>query len=762
MTRKFSWWWSIPLGLLAHSILAKTESLPVPLSASGLVSVSGSQSTAADIPPITRDLLLPFANIAPPPGSFMLAGIQPDQQVAFGIRSDEVAMAASLILEFTPSPALIPVESQVKVYLNDELMGSVSITKEQLGHKNRVEVALEPKFLTDYNRIKLVFVGHYQPLCENPANSTLWLDIGRDSAVKLSLRKLQQADDLAHFPEPFFDHRDDRALTLPFVFADTPSIGEQQAAAVLASWFGAQAQWRGQSFPVHINELPDQNLILFATNQHKPAVLDQHPAFTGPEITLLSKPNNPYVKMLLIGGRDDQDLLMAARGMAMGNLLFRGQRVVVDKVSTLVARKPYDAPNWVRTDRPVLFSELQTYAEQLQANGMSLSPISLTLNLPPDLFMLRKSGIDMHMKYHYTAPHSRDNSKLNIYLNNQFLQSYPLKPDEEQDSQITRLPILQGLLNADTQLTIPALKLGVSNQLRFNFDYSNNLPTGTPGQCETFQLVPNHAVIDGDSTIDFSGFRHYIMMPELRAFANAGFPFSRMADLADTLVLMPKQPSPAQVSSMLNTVGLLGAQTGLAAMQVTFSEDWKQAALQDKDVLSFAGIPADVQQSGQLALQLEKLGNAISLPVQQVNQLNTLMDWHGVTVVQTRADIRANGPLAALIGFESPYHAGRSVLALLAGDHHSYQLLDQALNDAGKRAAMFGSVSIIRDTGVYSLRVGDLYAVGYLPWWERLWFALSGHPFWLAAMSVVSVLLLALVLWRVMRFLAQRRLAHYH
>lgn len=49
------------------------------------------------------------------------------------MRSDEVVTKAMLNLEYTPSPSLLPVQSQLKVYLNDELMGVLPVTKEQLG-----------------------------------------------------------------------------------------------------------------------------------------------------------------------------------------------------------------------------------------------------------------------------------------------------------------------------------------------------------------------------------------------------------------------------------------------------------------------------------------------------------------------------------------------------------------------------------------------------------------------------------------------------
>ncbi|STL20476.1 cellulose synthase regulator protein [Escherichia coli] len=52
-----------------------------------------------------------------------------------------------LNLEYTPSPSLLPVQSQLKVYLNDELMGVLPVTKEQLGKKTLGANAINPLFI---------------------------------------------------------------------------------------------------------------------------------------------------------------------------------------------------------------------------------------------------------------------------------------------------------------------------------------------------------------------------------------------------------------------------------------------------------------------------------------------------------------------------------------------------------------------------------------------------------------------------------------
>ena len=134
----------------------------------------------------SRDVKLTFAQIAPPPGSMVLRGINPNGSIEFGMRSDEVVTKAMLNLEYTPSPSLLPVQSQLKVYLNDELMGVLPVTKEQLGKKTLAQMPINPLFITDFNRVRLEFVGHYQDVCENPASTTLWLDVGRSSGLDLT------------------------------------------------------------------------------------------------------------------------------------------------------------------------------------------------------------------------------------------------------------------------------------------------------------------------------------------------------------------------------------------------------------------------------------------------------------------------------------------------------------------------------------------------------------------------------------------------
>lgn len=778
MKRKLSWVYAVAMGISAFPTFmtnatpatqplinaepAQAPTAPAPETPEQPVGQVMPGVPGADAPVVaqngpSRDVKLTFAQIAPPPGSMVLRGVNPNGSIEFGMRSDEVVSKAMLNLEYTPSPSLLPIQSQLKVYLNDELMGVLPVTKEQLGKKTLAQMPINPLFITDFNRVRLEFVGHYRDVCENPASSTLWLDVGRSSVLDLTYQTLPVKNDLSHFPVPFFDPRDNRQVTLPVVFAGSPDLMQQQAASIVSSWFGSRAGWRGQHFPVMYNTLPDRNAIVFATNDKRPDFLRDHPPVKAPVIEMISHPDNPYVKLLVVFGRDDNDLLQAAKGIAQGNILFRGDSVVVDEVKPLLARKPYDAPNWVRTDRAVTFGELKTYKEQLQSTGLEPAAISLSLNLPPDLYLLRSNGIDMNLNYRYTTPPSKDSSRMDISLNDQFLQAFSLNSTQESNRLLLRLPVLQGLIDGKTDVSIPALKPGAMNQLRFDFQYMNPMPGGSVDNCVTFQPVQNHVVIGDDSTIDFSKYYHFIAMPDLRAFANAGFPFSRMADLSETIAVMPKNPNEAQMETLLDVTGTIGAQTGFPSINLNITDDSRQIQGKDADIMVIGTIPDALKDDKRIDLLVQATQSWVNTPMRQTT-FPSIMPDEADRAPDAKSTITSAGAMAAVVGFQSPFNDQRSVVALLADSPRGYELLTEAMNDSGKRAAMFGSVSVIRESGVNSLRVGDIYYVGHLPWFERLWYALSNHPVLLAVLAAVSVVLLAWVLWRLLRIISRRRL----
>ncbi|WP_344965604.1 cellulose biosynthesis cyclic di-GMP-binding regulatory protein BcsB [Oceanisphaera sediminis] len=698
----------------------------------------------------------------------LLRGVKNTQQITFGLRRDRLASEAVLKLAYTPSPALLPELSHLRVYLNEVLMDTLVIKGGEPGRLVEKSVRLDPRLITDFNQLRIEFVGHYKDICEDPAHSSLWLNLAKNSRVELTEQALALSNDLSHFPLPFFDRHDNQPLRLEMVLAKDSGPDELQAAGVLASYFGSLAGWRGAGFDVSYDSLPPVvrrqppgRILVLSTNEHRPAFMHDNgrfPPVEGAEVRLMGHPDDPYTKLLLVQGENSEHLARAVRALALGGKLLRGERVVIDEVQPLAPRKPYDAPNWTPTDRPVRFAELVEYPGQLQASGLIPDPIELTVRLPPDLFVWRNEGIPLQTRYRYTTPSAKDDSRLNISINGEFIGSLSLAGGQAGQLEKLRLAMTSNeTANAHDRLMVPSIKIGARNTIRYDFSFATTFGSAQPEHCQTTLAVGSQAVIDENSSIDFSDYYHFKAMPDLTAFVHSGFPFSRMADLSETMVLIPQMPSSQLTGLMLDTLARISAQTGYPAMALQVTHDPDQASGHDVDLLVFGQLPAGLEQAA--GAHLEPASNwllqaANAAPVQASAPQRLSQDTFAAGA---RIAVSATGPLAALIGMESPYVSGRSLVALLGNNDQDYALLRQTLHDEDRMSNVFGSLALLRDSGVNSQLVGEQYFVGYLPWWLKLWYLLSPHPVWLALLSALSALLLAVLLWRSLRWLAHQR-----
>lgn len=716
-----------------------------------LTSLGLSASAAEDAP--SRQERLHFQDIAVGEQR-LLQGLHPSQTLEFSLRADQIVEQAYLHLVFTPSPALRLDLSYLRIYLNDELMTTVALdqgteqTPAAPGERQTHEIALDPLMMTRFNQLRLEFVGHYQAQCQDLSHRNLWLELSPQTYVQLDQTQLPLVNDLAYFPEPFLDGGDMSPQNVPIVFPAQPGHESLKAAAIMASYFGLQAKWRTLNMPAYLDELPDGHAVVLASNDQWPDFLADLPQVEGPTIELYRPPGQDYQQLLLILGRNEADLVTAATALTMGTPVLRGQSVQVETPVKVAPRQPYDAPFWLSTEGPVPFHALQTYAEQFEVKGQYPRPIELEFRLPPDLFVWRNQGVPLSLFYRYSALSHKDESRLTVSINDRFLDGYRLRTADEGGQAVQKLRLaLQGAEGpvAQEQAEIPAIKIGPRNRLRFDFSFQSAL-TGQPeDECRTLQPVDMRAAIDGHSTIDFSGFPHFLAMPNLGVFAQSGFPFSRMADLSETVALVPESISSDLLSTFLTTWAVMGAQIGYPALGLRVLSNAEQANQLDADILVFGELPESMRQRPDAYVLLEELRTTWQVPDD--------------SSAATRVELRSTAPMAALASFAAE-QPERTVVALLANSARDHQLLREALMSSGKRDVMTGSVVIIRDSGVYAEQAGPTYYIGALPWWHRLWFYYTERPFTVVFVALVAVLLMSLLLWRGLRRLARRRVSH--
>ena len=697
-----------------------------------------------------------------------LRGLESEGSIGVDVRRDELVESARLHLTFTLSPSLLPTLSHLQVLLNDELLQTVVLSKEQLGKPQAVDLDIDPRYFTDYNRLRFQFIGHYTMECETPTHSSLWASVSNESSLTLALRQLPQRDDLALLPAPFFDPRDNRPVRLAFVYPNHPDLALLKASGSVASWMGMLAGYRGNEFATFEDQLPGRNAVVFATDAQRPAFLRDLPPITQPTLTMRTHPSVPGAKLLLVLGKDTAQLQMAADALALGKAALSGTSMTVTALEYPPAARPYDAPRWITSERPVRLAELVQNLSDLQVRGASLNDtVNIATRMAPDLFTWNAKGVPLNLSYRHTPGSDLDPGALNVFINNQFIHTYPLASRGDRSSGNNKLlvPLFDDSnVQAHSDLQIPAFMLGSDNQLQFAFE----IPPNDQGHCRSVQPSERIAAIDPQSTIDLTRFHHYIAMPSLAAYANSGFPFTRVADLAQTSVVLPNQPTPADIQVYLTAVGRMSASTGYPGTRFQLLPAAQIAQARDTDIL----LVAQGDRDGVLAQWQKHLPALVAAGTRSVAPLERALGSF-IQLFQLESEIQlstsggsttlaGDGPLAAIVGFESPLSAGRSVVALTASDGAAMALIGAGLNDAGKVRQLRGDLGFLRGENIESFRVHPVYFVGDLPWWQWLWFHLHSHPLLLALLGIAAGLLVTFVVYIALRARAARRLSAGH
>jgi len=688
-----------------------------------------------------------------------LRGVDRSAYLPLTVRFDESVVRARLHLNFTFSPTLLPDLSQLKVMIDDEPLASIRLPRERLGMPQSVDIDLDPRYFVEFARLHFQFLGHYTMDCEFPFHTSLWSSISNESTLELVTRPLIQRDDLAMMPAPFFDMRDNRRLELPFVFARQPSPATLRSAGVLASWFGAAANYRGAHFPVLYDALPSRHAVILATNAERPG-RPALPQVQLPTILIMPHPDDPSVKLLVVLGKDADQLRTAVEALALGQATLTGDRVEVREVRLPQPSLPYQAPNIVRTGDKVRIGDLVEHPADLQVTGQSLDPIRINLRLPADIFTWEARGMPVDLRFRYTPPREAGQANLGVHINDEFVASFPLRGSGAGgNAERLELPFLEDTGTLVSQvLTVPAFQLGPNNQLQFQFD----IPPQDEGRCRS-TLGGAQAAIDPDSTLDLTHIEHYAAMPNLAFFANSGFPFTKYADLGQTAVIVPDEPKPQEVETALTTLGQFGATTGMAATRLTLLTASHVQEAGDRDLLVIAsGITSPLLESWKATLPARiDSGERASPVLGRISDAGT--EWFSGAAPHALprdgwTDIAAKGPLAAIMGLESPLQGGRSVVVLNATEPSALPAAALALIDAGKVRDLRGDLVLLRGDSVQSFRVGDTYYVGHLTWWRWIWFQLHSHPLLLAALGLLLGVFLALLIFGTMRRMAARRL----
>lgn len=730
-----------------------------------------------------RDLVMPFSQLGQREAVMLKRGHQ-RQRLSFALRADEVVSSAVLKLDLAQSPMLAGRAGALEVRLNGELVTRLDAAKSSGKASLSHTVPIDPRLVLDQNELTVQLA---EPVdCNDPDGAGLWAQISPSSSLNLVMSPLPLADDLSLLPAPFFDPRDPRRNELTLVLSPRASDATLQAAGNVASWFGALSAYRGVRIQAR-DRLPGGNAIVLATPEDAPVGVVL-PPMAGATVTIATHPDQPQRKVLYLLGRNGEELRRAADALVRGQLPGHGSTALIDRLTEPAPRQAWDATHWTPTHRPVRLDELVT-AASLAAHDARPLDVDVPMRLPPDLFAWRERKVPIDLRVRYEALPDDAGATLRVRFNGEpqfaelldpgvagrWLDNLQRSIRGERDEALTHA--------ARRSLRIPVAALGTQSYTHLGLTLEHSPGGDDASDCARDSradaaLDRPRSVIDGASTIDFSGAPHFLPMPDLAAFANATHPYTRLADLAETAVVLPDQPSREDLDAYLTLMGRAGEATGLSArlIQVVHARGVAQVAGRDLIVIGSAGnqrlfadwaadMPfrdlaavraAQAAPAGQARTGKHRLPFDITLP--------TWLHWLGA--VWQREDqpalealaFRGVDPQAALVGFESPLSSGRSVVGLMATTPAALSFITDALLDSARLSQIRGHVTLFEESGrVTAYSADPTYASGDLPWLSWIRWKLSDRPVLLWAVLMLAILVLSGVIYLLLQRHAMRR-----
>ncbi|WP_122049791.1 UDP-forming cellulose synthase catalytic subunit [Asaia bogorensis] len=767
-----------PAGTVPASPISAAPSAPepppvTPAATGGLLQPSGSSGAqaTADMPGTAREELenarttsWSFSQLGSADTLIMTAWI-PIQGLNFGVPSSEVVTAATLTLHGSMSPDMLPAGSGVTIFLNDQFIGVIHPDKAK-PQFDGLAFTINPLFFKEHNVLTFHFAGQYTLSCGDQTSAMLWAKVLGQSSLSITSAPLPPSRDLATLPAPFFNEAVLTPARVPFVIARQSSPHTLEASAILASWFGAQSDYRGASFPVLSQLPPSGGAVLVGPASGLGQMLAGQAPVSGPTVIETVNANDPFGAILIVTGRTDDEVLAAARSVAFSSKGFPHESRINAPPVTIEPRTPFDAPGFVSRGQPIRIGDLVSLST-LQGYGYVPGTISVPFRTTPDIYTWRSHPLSMHFTVRgpLGTEIDRQRSHVDVSVNGIYLKSVSLAPPSELPGWLRRLwPDASRAQSA--HVSIPPWAIYGANTLGF---YLESRPIGRrdcSGMTQDLRMS-----IDPDSTIDLTRAYHYTQLPNLAFFANSGFPFTRMADLSDTAIVLPANHSEGVESAFLDLVGMIGASThfpvsGLTVLHADAVSETESRNLIVMDTsvsssaverflrgtpYSFSGTTLNYTRSGILA------------PFRLLARSMTGGDEGGqASTLQALGATTSLGDGGALIERHSPFSSNATMLLMLSENPQGLERLIQAMRNSKTQPMIQGDLALINGTHILATRNLPTYSIGSVPFWFWPDLYLGDHPFRVILLAVVGVGLGVLILFPVLTNHARRRARELH
>ncbi|MFY3771661.1 Cellulose synthase 1 [Providencia manganoxydans] len=485
--------------------------------------------------------------------------------VSFTLPYDFIAINSDMRIVISVNQADNIEKENLQVILNGQSLGAVPLSQVD-ENRSIFTLKIPNSLLSSKNNLNFQVISNDDIInnewtCQRPDLKNLVVKIAPSSSMTMKGILMNTRKSLADFPRPFLDPLKINRNELTFIYSASPTSDSLVSSAIVASIFGIKSDEKENDFNVYFDEIPEKHAILFTTLGE--TISGQSFADpNGSSLKLIDNPNNKKYKLLVVSGRNTDELRQAAYQLFRTDLTDNSTMQV--QPHTVHKRQAYDAPNWLSDKKIIPFSQLIKSPDALQAHMFWNEEKKINFRLPPDMFML--SGDKIPLKIDYTFDRKNwfdvDNSMLTIALNQQFLKNVNAK------NHTIVAPIIdffESQSNNSTTLYLDNTRFQGENKLSFYFNI-------TPNSDTPCNILSNNDIVNQilpSSTLDLRNIGHFGELPNSAWFLSGLFPFTKYADLSDTSILVPEQPEKDEVALLLNLMEHSGRITGFPVRNLT-------------------------------------------------------------------------------------------------------------------------------------------------------------------------------------------------
>jgi hypothetical protein len=463
-------------------------------------------------------------------------------------------------LRYRHSPALYASRSNLTVLINNTSIGSVPLNQTE-GKIGSVIFDIPARLIQDYNELTVTALQNNSPTCtQDPYDPSLWSEILPDSKIIFNIQPQPIPLSFERYPYPLFDTLSLESNQIAYLLPSTVDETWLTSAARLQTSLGQIAQYRNLETRLvtsteQVNSA--ERLVVIGTPATQPLLselelpvalknkqfLDGKQMVLPNDVGILLLTTKAKTPVLVATGNSDQAVAKAVqflvqapdRQLATGNVIF------VNHLTSVATPTGREWRGYLPAADQFKLSDLRSLNDQpysdLSVRGSHAPALEFDFRTLPDDRVL--PGSSMTLRYSYGPQVNPLTSQVEVQLD-----GVPLGG--------ARLTSVNGANNQALRVDLPPDSVKPHSKMQINF----RLDPRERRSCSRVTDQQLWGKILADTSFDLRR-EQVVRLPDLKLL-QSGYPFNAPQDLSGTAIVLPDQPTAADLLLLLDVSERLG------------------------------------------------------------------------------------------------------------------------------------------------------------------------------------------------------------